>query len=32
LASLYKSHNVFILIYAELYVPLEKASWPTSGP
>jgi len=31
MASLYKSHdNPFILIYAKLCGPLEKASWPTT--
>jgi len=30
--SLYKSHKAFILIYVKFCGPLEKVSWPTTGP
>jgi len=29
---LHKSHNAFILIYANFCAPLEKMSWSTTGP
>jgi len=32
MASLYKSHNTFILIHAKFSGPLDKMSWPTIGP